>query len=154
MTMKNNKERIVCVSEAVSVKKYIKCKNKYKDSYFSKTVARGCHTFYYQPANSAKRFYLFSTKHYSPSIAAAFSESGVLVSESEFTQIHSITLNEFYRLKTRRHNYALNKIFERIPVWIDDVIRYEAAVPEIIIPEKCNEGCFTDICYRNKEYGT
>lgn len=149
--MKNNKDRIICVSNAVSSKEQYKGKNKYKDSSYNRTVVRGYHTFYYQPANSTERFYLFSTKRYSLSIAAAFAENGMLVSDGQSAQTHSITLGEFYRLKCRHHNYALNKVFERISIWIDDVIRYELTAPEASVPVRSNEVRFADTRYQDDE---
>ena len=125
--MKNSKDRIICVSSVFYGKTQVKGKNKYKDSSYSKSVVQGNHTFYYQPVNSAERYYLFSTKRYSPSIAAVFAERGVLMGN------------------------GLNKVFERIPVWIDDVIRYEMSDAEVCFSDRCNEVCFADECRRDDE---
>lgn len=130
--MKSNKDRIITVSSVSYSKVQIKDKNKYKDSYYSKSVAQGNHIFYYQPANSVKRFFLFATRRYYPSIAEVFVERGVLLNSNQTMRTHSITLDEFYRLKRCHHNYVLNKIYERIPVWIDYIIRYELS------PANCN----------------
>lgn len=100
---------------------------------------------------SAERYYLFSTKRYSPSIAAVFAERGVLMGNGQASQTHSITLGEFYRLKNHHHNFALNKVFQRIPVWIDDVIRYEMSDAEVCFSDRCNEVCFADECRRDDE---
>lgn len=144
--MKNSKDRIICVSSVSYSKTQVKSKNKYKDSSYSKSVVKGNHTFYYQPVNSAERYYLFSTKRYSPSIAAAFAERGVLKGNGKASQTHCITLGEFYRLKNHHHNFALNKVFERIPVWIDDVIRNEMGDVEMCISDRCNGARFADEC--------
>lgn len=148
--MKNNKDRIICVSSVYYSKTQVKGKNKYKDSSYSKSVVQGNHTFYYQPVNSAERYYLFSTKRYSPSIAAFFAERGVLMGNGQASQTHSITLGEFYRLKNH-HNFALNKVFERIPVWIDDVIRYELGSSKVCFPDRCNEVRLVDECHHDDE---
>lgn len=149
--MKNCKDRIICVSSVFYGKTQVKGKNKYKDSSYSKSVVQGNHTFYYQPVNSAERYYLFSTKRYSPSIAAVFAERGVLMCNGQASQTHSITLGEFYRVKNHHHNFALNKVFERIPVWIDDVIRYEMSDAEVCFSDRCNKVCFADEYRRDDE---
>lgn len=149
--MKNSKDRIICVSSVSYSKTQVKGKNKYKDSSYSKSVVQGNHTFYYQPVNSAERYYLFSTKRYSPSIAAFFAEKGVLMGNGQASQTHCITLGEFYRLKNHHHNFALNKVFERIPVWIDDVIRYELGSSAVCFSDRCNEVRLTDKCHRDDE---
>lgn len=147
--MKNNKDRIICVSEAVPTKMNVQGKNKYKESDYCKTVALGKHTFYYQPANISQRFYLFSTKRYSPTVAAFFSEKGVLVNDDLFVQTHSITLGEFYRQKNCHHNYVLNKVFDRIPVWVNDVIRYELDAATVSPSVSREDACrsFSDFRY-------
>lgn len=149
--MKNSKDRIICVSSVSYSKSQFKGKNKYKDNFYSKSVVHGNHTFYYQPVNSAERYYLFSTKRYSPSIAAVFAERGVLMSNGQASQTYSITLGEFYCLKNHHHNFALNKVFERIPVWIDDVIRYEMGDSEACFSDRYNEVRFADGCHRDDE---
>ena len=73
------------------------------------------------------------------------------MSNGQASQIHSITLGEFCRLKNHHHNFALNKVFERIPVWIDDVIRYEMSEPEVCFSDRCNEARFADRCCRADE---
>ena len=149
--MKNNKDRIICVSHAVSGKKQYKSKNKYKGSSYSRMVVRGYHTFYYQPASSTERLYLFSTKRYSPSIASAFAQNGLLVSDGQFAQTHSITMDEFYRLKSHHHNHVLNNVFERIPTWIADVIRHELMVPEVSVAVASNEVRLADTRHHDNE---
>jgi len=135
--MKNNKDRIICVSEAVPTKMKVRGKNKYKDASYFRTVVTGKHTFYYQPENTSQRIFLFSTKRYAPSVAAFFAEKGVLVCDDRSVQTHSITLDELYRLKNYQHNYILNKIINRISIWVNDVIRYEVDAPMVNIPEPC-----------------
>lgn len=135
--MKNNKDRIICVSEAVPTKMKVRGKNKYKDASYFRTVVTGKHTFYYQPENTSQRIFLFSTKRYAPSVAAFFAEKGVLVFDDQSVQTHSITLDELYRLKNYQHNYILNKIINRISIWVNDVIRYEVDAPMVNIPEPC-----------------
>lgn len=135
--MKNNKDRIICVSEAVPTKMKVRGKNKYKDASYFRTVVTGKHTFYYQPENTSQRIFLFSTKRYAPSVAAFFAEKGVLVCDDQSVQTHSITLDELYRLKNYQHNYILNKIINRISIWVNDVIRYEVDAPMVNIPEPC-----------------
>lgn len=135
--MKNNKDRIICVSEAVPTKMKVRGKNKYKDASYFRTVVTGKHTFYYQPENTSQRIFLFSTKRYAPSVAAFFAEKAVLVCDDRSVQTHSITLDELYRLKNYQHNYILNKIINRISIWVNDVIRYEVDAPMVNIPEPC-----------------
>ena len=135
--MKNNKDRIICVSEAVPTKMKVRGKNKYKDASYFRTVVTGKHTFYYQPENTSQRIFLFSTKRYAPAVAAFFAEKGVLVCDDQSVQTHSITLDELYRLKNYQHNYILNKIINRISIWVNDVIRYEVDAPMVNIPEPC-----------------
>lgn len=149
--MKNNKDRIICVSSVSYGKTQVKSKNKYKGRSYSKSVVQGNHTFYYQPVNSAERYYLFSTKRYSPSIAAVFAERGVLMGSRQASQTHSITLGEFYHLKNHHHNFVLNKVFERIPFWIDDVIRYEMSAVEVSFSDRCKEVRFADECLCDDE---
>jgi len=147
--VKNNKDRIICVSKVTSSEE--QQKNKLKDSCYKNISIRGYHTFYYQPVNSTERFYLFSTKRYSRSIAAAFAERGMLVSDRQSIQTHSITLKEFYHLKACHQSYVLNKICDRIPVWINDVIRNELADSEVFIPVRRKEVRLSHIGYKEKK---
>lgn len=69
--------------------------------------------------------------------------------EDQSARIHSITVDEFYRLmKTRHNNHVLNKVFERIPIWIDDAIRYELTASESF---ECNEARSPDTRYKGEE---
>lgn len=140
-TIYSKKDRIVCVSEAITSKVQVKGKNRYKDSSYTKSVALGQHSFYYQPANSNERFYLFSTKRFSPSIAAFFAAKGVLLHDDRTMQTYSITFAEFYRLKGHGNNYILNKVFDRIPVWTNATIRYELDTPRVTMEENHKDIC-------------
>lgn len=121
----NNKDRIICVSEATPMKMKVETSNKYKDHSYSKTVLSGRHTFYYQPTSGTGPEYLFSTKQFSPSVKELFAKKGVLISDNDNNQSYSISVGELYKLRHYHHNYILNKIINRIPMMIDNVIRYE-----------------------------
>lgn len=131
----SNKDRLICVTEAVATRMKIAGRNKYKAASYFKTVVTGKHTFYYQPENTSQRVFLFSTKRYAPSVAAFFAEKGVLVCDDRSIQTYSITFGELYRLKNYHHNYILNKILNRIKIWVNDVIRYELDAPAVNISE-------------------
>ena len=121
----NNKDRIICVSEAVSVTKNVSINNKYRSSDYITKVFRGRNTFYYQPVNTRRRTYLFSTKQYNQSVADLFANKGILIFDDDTTQSRSISLGELYKIHDNRHNFIIDKILNRICMMLDNVIRYE-----------------------------
>lgn len=88
----------------------------------------GYHQFYYQAKGSQKRKYLFETD-FSGSVFAFFREKGCNMSGCGF----SLTIKQLYQF----HNYSnvkLARIMERIPAWIDFVLKEELEL-ERVVPE-------------------
>lgn len=78
----------------------------------------GKHQFYYQPAGTKQRLWLFATKKCSNSITTFFDRYG----RNQDGCGRSMTLKEMYD-KGRIHNVKLEKLMERIPGQIEYVIR-------------------------------
>lgn len=78
----------------------------------------GKHQFFYQPARSSERVWLFDTKGYSRAIFTYFRSKGRHLSD----KIYSITINELYKFK-KYDNHDLNMVIRRIPGQIEYVIR-------------------------------
>ena len=92
----NNKDRIICVS------------------------LPGRHDFYYQPVGSRERIWLFRADVFSISVFAYFRDYGRSQCDGGF----SLTLKEFYEFRDY-HNLKLSRIMERIPGYIEYVIKNE-----------------------------
>ena len=78
------------------------------------------HEFYYQPAKTSDRFWLFSIPRFSRSLFAYFRSRGCQIGEREY----SLTIRELYGFRDF-HNVRLAHILERIPCLVDYVIRNE-----------------------------
>ncbi len=78
----------------------------------------GKHQFFYQPAGTNERIWLFDTKDYSGSIFNYFRTKGRNMSERGF----SLTIKEVYDFKAY-HNRKLAALMERIPSQVEYVIR-------------------------------
>lgn len=74
--------------------------------------------FYYQPARSGERIWLFDTHKFSGSVFAYFREHG----RSVHGEDRSITLRELYRFKDYG-SFKLAKVMQRIPGQVEYVIR-------------------------------
>ena len=94
----NQKDRIVCVT------------------------VTGAHKFYYQPSKSKERLYLFTTEDFSGSVFAYFRDNGRCMGGRGF----SLTINELYEDRNMYRNPKIGKIFDRLPVMIDYVLRENA----------------------------
>ena len=94
----NQKDRIVCVT------------------------VTGAHKFYYQPSKSKERLYLFTTEDFSGSVFAYFRDNGRCMGGRGF----SLTINELYEDRKMYRNPKIGKIFDRLPVMIDYVLRENA----------------------------
>jgi len=90
----NNGDRVVCVS------------------------VPGKHEFYYQPAGTRERIWLFATKDYSGSIFTYFRRKGRNMNDRGF----SLTIKELYEFK-EYHNHDLATVIKRIPGQVEYVIR-------------------------------
>ncbi len=90
----NNKDRIIC------------------------TAVDGSNEFYYQPAGTKQRFWLFKTKRFSGSVFSFFRKHGRNLDGLGF----SLTIKEIYELG-RSRNCKLSKIMELIPIHTEYVIR-------------------------------
>lgn len=77
----------------------------------------GGHRFYYQPAGSAERVYLFERSDFSGSLFGYFRERG----KKDRIFGYSLTIKEIYEFKSY-DNPRLTKIMNRIPIMIDYVI--------------------------------
>lgn len=139
--MCNNNDRIICMSEAVPTKVMVKSKNKYSDAESFKTTLVGRHTFYYQPAGTSQRIYLFTTKKYFQSVADLFSGKGVMVCDRQdvYIRSYSMTLGELHKVKECHQKFILEKVMDRIRMLVEEVIRYELDVPTAGLPviQKC-----------------
>lgn len=91
---RDNKDRIICVSET------------------------GKHKFYYQPVGTKERLWLFDTKSFSGSVFAFFRKRGRNIDDIGF----SMTLRELYAAGNG-HNAKINKVLDRIPAQVDYVLR-------------------------------
>ena len=94
----DNKDRIICISEE-----------------------RKNHTFYYQPAGTSEQIWLFTTKRFSHSVFVFFYKYGRCLDGVGF----SLTLKELYEFGNN-HNPKISKIFERIPMQVEYVLRENA----------------------------
>lgn len=79
--------------------------------------ARSTQKFFFQPAGTSERYWLFETG-FSGSVFALFRDCGRRASAGGY----SMTLRELYRVK-RHDNPRISKILERIPGQIDYVLR-------------------------------
>lgn len=98
--------------------KKIKAQVNPKDRVVCVTVT-GAHKFYYQPYKSKERMYLFTTEDFSGSVFAYFRDNGRCMSGCGF----SLTIKELYEDRKSYRNPKIAKIFERLPVMIDYVLR-------------------------------
>lgn len=89
-----NKDRIICVSET------------------------GKHKFYFQPAGTKERLWLFDTKNFSGSVFAFYRKYGRNLDDIGF----SMTVKELYEIGNG-HNVKINKILDRIPTQVEYVLR-------------------------------
>lgn len=87
----------------------------------------GKHSFYYRPANTLERIWLFDTKTFSGSIFVFFRKHGRNLGSKSF----SMSLKELYELGNTR-NCKINKIMDRIPRQIEYVLR-----EDLICEPKC-----------------
>ena len=78
----------------------------------------GKHQFFYQPAGTNERIWLFNTKDYSGSIFNYFRTKGRNMSDMGF----SLTIKELYEFK-EYHTHKLVALMERIPSQVEYVIR-------------------------------
>lgn len=92
-TNHDNKDRIICVSDY------------------------GKHKFYYQPAGTRDRFWLFDTKNFSGSVFSFFRKHGRCLDGIGF----SMTVRELYEIGNGR-NVKINKILYRIPAQVKYVL--------------------------------
>lgn len=79
------------------------------------------HRFYYQPAGSFERFWLFDTKEYSSSIFVYFRNRGRNMEGRGF----SLTIKELYDFKNYQ-NPKLAAIIRQIPLQVDYILRESA----------------------------
>ena len=112
----SNKDRIICVS------------------------IPGCQQFYYQKAGSSDRAYLFETD-YSGSVFAFFRDKGRNLAGRGF----SLTIKELYEVHDY-HNVKLTHTLERIPVWIDYILKEDIRVPEQDAPAPVSVHTVTRAC--------
>lgn len=96
----NNKDRVVCIT------------------------IPGAHEFYYQPAATGERIWLFETT-FSGSVFAYFRSKGRNLRDRGF----SLTVKELYQFKDYR-NPKLTRIMERIPAMIDYTLKAAAREAE------------------------
>lgn len=78
----------------------------------------GKHEFYYQPAGTRERIWLFDTKDFSGSIFDYFRDKGRNMNDRGF----SLTIKELYEFK-KYHDYKLATLMKRIPGQVEYVIR-------------------------------
>lgn len=78
----------------------------------------GKHEFYYQPASTRERIWLFDTKDFSGSIFDYFRDKGRNMNDRGF----SLTIKELYEFKKYR-DHKLATVMKRIPGQIEYVIR-------------------------------
>ena len=90
----NNSDRVVCVS------------------------IPGKHKFFYQPAGTRERIWLFDTKDFSGSIFDYFHDKGRNMNDRGF----SLTIRELYEFK-KYHDRSLAAVIKRIPSQVEYVIR-------------------------------
>lgn len=90
-----------------------------KDRVICVTV-QDSHKFYYQPASSKERIFLFATNCFSGSVFAYFRDRGRALRDREF----SLTIKELYEFN-HFHNKKLVKIHDRILLMIDYVVRVD-----------------------------
>lgn len=101
----NQKDRVVCVT------------------------VQGGHEFYYQPVGSKERILLFVTDDFSHSVFAYFRDKGRNMTGRGF----SITLKELYQFHDY-HNVKLAHTLERIPIWIDYILKNNPRILEQTAP--------------------
>lgn len=95
----NNNDRVVCVS------------------------LPGKHEFYYQPAGTRERVWLFDTKDFSGAIFDYFRDKGRNMNDRGF----SLTIKELYEFKGY-HNHKLATVMKRIPGQVEYVIRERSEI--------------------------
>lgn len=78
----------------------------------------GKHEFYYQPAGTRERIWLFDTKDFSGSIFDYFRDKGRNMNDRGF----SLTIKELYEFKKYR-DHKLATVMKRIPSQVEYVIR-------------------------------
>ena len=78
----------------------------------------GKHEFYYQPAGTRERIWLFETKDFSGSIFDYFRDKGRNMNDRGF----SLTIKELYKFK-KYHDHSLATVMKRIPGQVEYVIR-------------------------------
>lgn len=94
----------------------IKANISQKDRIISVNIPGG-NKFYYQPAGSNERLFLFATNDFSGSVFTYFRDKG-----REIKGIgYSLTIKELYNFRSY-HNPKLTRIINRIPTMIDYVI--------------------------------
>ena len=114
--------------------KRINAKHDNKDRVICVTVT-GKHRFYYQPAGTRERIWLFDTKAFYGSVFGFFRKNGRNLEETGF----SMTIKELDE-KGRKYEGKIGKQMERIPVQIDYVLREntldEKVYERVVHPEK------------------
>ena len=90
----DNKDRVICTSED------------------------GKHKFYFRPAGTKERLWLFDTKNFSGSVFAFFRKYGRNLDDVGF----SMTVKELYEVGNGR-NVKIYKILDRIPAQVEYVLR-------------------------------
>lgn len=90
----NQKDRVVCVTVPHS------------------------HEFYYQPANTKERAFLFATDDFSGAVFRYFQSKGRNINDRGY----SLTIKELYEFK-EYHKPKLSRVINRIPLMIEYVLR-------------------------------
>ena len=78
----------------------------------------GKHEFYYQPADTRERIWLFDTKDFSGSIFDYFRDKGRNMNDRGF----SLTIKELYEFK-KYYDHKLATVMKRIPGQVEYAIR-------------------------------
>lgn len=90
----DQKDRVVCITE------------------------QDCHKFYYKPAGSKERIWIFMTNGFSGSVFGYFRDHGRCLADRGF----SLTIKELYEFKSF-HNKRLTKVINRIPIMVEYVLK-------------------------------
>lgn len=132
--LKQTNELIKITKKEVNAMKKINAKHDNKDRVICVTVT-GKHRFYYQPAGTRERIWLFDTKAFYGSVFGFFRKNGRNLEGTGF----SMTIKELYE-KGRKYEGKIGKQMERIPVQIDYVLRENAldekVYERVVHPEK------------------
>lgn len=96
-----------------------------KDRIICLTVPNA-HEFYYVPARSTERHFLFRTDSFSGSVFSFFRDKGRNIHDRGF----SMTVKELYEHKKFYRNPKIAKLLDRIPRQIDAVLRTDAQAPK------------------------